>query len=210
MKSVGEAMWIGRTFNEAFGKAMRSRELDIAPRDRRARRRAALGSLRHAARTPARGRGPRGAGGREPRAPLVPARARAHGRTSRTELVAAGLGRIDAGAVAAGEARTASATRGSRSGSARDEDDVRGRRASRSACDPSSRRSTPAPPRSRRARATATRRYDRRATSRSTTTGRRADPRLRARTASARASSSTTAASTPSQTSARSATRRSW
>jgi len=31
MKSVGEAMAIGRTFQQAFGKAMRSRELDAAP-----------------------------------------------------------------------------------------------------------------------------------------------------------------------------------
>jgi carbamoyl-phosphate synthase large subunit len=32
MKSVGEAMAIGRTFQQAFGKALRSRELDAAPR----------------------------------------------------------------------------------------------------------------------------------------------------------------------------------
>ena len=32
MKSVGEAMAIGRTFQQAFGKAMRSRELDRTPR----------------------------------------------------------------------------------------------------------------------------------------------------------------------------------
>jgi carbamoyl-phosphate synthase large subunit len=32
MKSVGEAMAIGRTFGQAFAKAMRSRELDAAPR----------------------------------------------------------------------------------------------------------------------------------------------------------------------------------
>ena len=31
MKSVGEAMAIGRTFGQAFAKAMRSRELDTAP-----------------------------------------------------------------------------------------------------------------------------------------------------------------------------------
>jgi len=31
MKSVGEAMAIGRTFKQAFGKALRSRELDAAP-----------------------------------------------------------------------------------------------------------------------------------------------------------------------------------
>ena len=32
MKSVGEAMAIGRTFKEALGKAMRSLELDVTPR----------------------------------------------------------------------------------------------------------------------------------------------------------------------------------
>src|SRR4029079_9436151 len=32
MKSVGEAMAIGRTFGQAFAKAMRSRELDATPR----------------------------------------------------------------------------------------------------------------------------------------------------------------------------------
>ena len=38
MKSVGEAMAIGRTFGQAFMKAMRSRELDATPEARRARR----------------------------------------------------------------------------------------------------------------------------------------------------------------------------
>ena len=32
MKSVGEAMAIGRTFQQAFAKALRSRELDKPPR----------------------------------------------------------------------------------------------------------------------------------------------------------------------------------
>src|SRR5262249_28353682 len=41
MKSVGEAMGIGRTFAESWGKAMRSRELDGAPRTE--------GSVAHAA-----------------------------------------------------------------------------------------------------------------------------------------------------------------
>ena len=31
MKSVGEVMAIGRTFRQAFAKAMRSRELDAPP-----------------------------------------------------------------------------------------------------------------------------------------------------------------------------------
>jgi carbamoyl-phosphate synthase large subunit len=35
MKSVGEAMAIGRTFKQAFGKALRSRELDLEPRSPR-------------------------------------------------------------------------------------------------------------------------------------------------------------------------------
>ena len=40
MKSVGEAMAIGRTFQQAFAKALRSRELDKPPcLDRPARRR---------------------------------------------------------------------------------------------------------------------------------------------------------------------------
>ena len=58
MKSVGEAMAIGRTFKQAFAKAMRSRELDAQPRLARRRRRAArrrsqspgAGPLRPAAR----------------------------------------------------------------------------------------------------------------------------------------------------------------
>ena len=41
MKSVGEVMAIGRTFQQAFGKAMRSRELDVARRRARRRRRPA-------------------------------------------------------------------------------------------------------------------------------------------------------------------------
>ena len=43
MKSVGEAMAIGRTFGQAFAKALRSRELDKPPRVRRRPRRAAAG-----------------------------------------------------------------------------------------------------------------------------------------------------------------------
>ena len=50
MKSVGEAMAIGRTFGQAFAKALRSRELDVA----RERRRVARGAAR--ARRAARGR----------------------------------------------------------------------------------------------------------------------------------------------------------
>ena len=32
MKSVGEVLALGRTFGEAFGKAMAGRELDVSPR----------------------------------------------------------------------------------------------------------------------------------------------------------------------------------
>ena len=46
MKSVGEAMGIGRCFNEAYGKAMRSRELDRDPRDGPADRSSDRGSAR--------------------------------------------------------------------------------------------------------------------------------------------------------------------
>ena len=49
MKSVGEVMAIGRTFKQAFMKAMRSRELDATPRaagGRRGAARAARGALR--------------------------------------------------------------------------------------------------------------------------------------------------------------------
>ena len=83
MKSVGEAMAIGRTFKQAFAKALRSRELDSharhpdderrPPRRRRATRRRAL-------RPPARGAPPRRRDRRDPpphqHRPVVPARAR--------------------------------------------------------------------------------------------------------------------------------------
>ncbi len=47
MKSVGEVMGIGRSFNEAWGKAMRSRELDGTPRTAGSVADADLGPLRH-------------------------------------------------------------------------------------------------------------------------------------------------------------------
>ena len=58
MKSVGEAMAIGRTFKQAFAKALRSRELDARPRSPEPTRRAAhadRGARRRAVRPPARG-----------------------------------------------------------------------------------------------------------------------------------------------------------
>ena len=83
MKSVGESMAIGRTFQQAFAKAMRSRELDSvpdvggaleellhAPGDAGAR------PLRRAARRVPRGRRSRGDRAPHEDRPLVPARAR--------------------------------------------------------------------------------------------------------------------------------------
>ncbi len=54
MKSVGEAMAIGRTFQQAFAKALRSRELDSAAGLRRARPRRAARDARAAGRRPLR------------------------------------------------------------------------------------------------------------------------------------------------------------
>ena len=170
MKSVGEAMSIGRTFCEAFGKALRSRELDTPPRLDRPGRRAVLGSLRHHPGAAARGRDARGAGGRGRRAHLVPARAGAHGRRR------GGAGRRPAsGGITPALWRRAKrhglgdSWLAKRLGAA--EADVRAARHRAPACVPSTRRSTRAPPRSRRAPATATRRT-RTSTSRSRTTGR--------------------------------------
>ena len=82
MKSVGEAMAIGRTFRESFAKAMRSRELDSEPelpgRHRRSAR-AARDSARGPLRPDPRGVSPRGDRRADRRPdlgrPLVPARA---------------------------------------------------------------------------------------------------------------------------------------
>ncbi len=91
MKSVGEAMAIGRTFRESFAKAMRSRELDATPelpgyrrRAARAARHAEGGPLRpRAGGVPPRDRGRRGA--REDLGrPLVPARAARRSRATAT------------------------------------------------------------------------------------------------------------------------------
>ena len=46
MKSVGEVLALGRTFGEAFGKAMAGRELDVRPRSARRHRRGAGDRLR--------------------------------------------------------------------------------------------------------------------------------------------------------------------
>ena len=83
MRSVGEAMAIGRTFKQAFAKALRSRELDKHPARGRARRRGAAGGGRHArpgalraaARAAAPRRRARARARRHEDRPLVPARA---------------------------------------------------------------------------------------------------------------------------------------
>ena len=85
MKSVGEVMAIGRTFRQAFAKAMRSRELDAPAAGRHADRGRCSTATRDARRRPLR-RDPRAArprrrrrGGPRPHRhrPVVPARARA-------------------------------------------------------------------------------------------------------------------------------------
>ena len=205
MKSVGEAMGIGRCFNEAYGKAMRSRELDRDPREEGELDDARLGSLRRAARAPARGRGSRRALGREQRAPLVLPRARAT-RGAR------------------GRGRRARARRPRRRGAAAAQARGRLRRAHRAPVPLRRGGGARAAPGARRAARLQDRRLLRRRgrrrdvvpllelrPHRRAARGRSpggADPRLRARTASVRASSSTTAASRPCAATARRATRR--
>ena len=83
MKSVGEAMAIGRTFKQAFAKAMRSRELDATPDARRPDRGAARARSSARARTATTSCSRRSAAGRRStrsarrtqHRPVVPARA---------------------------------------------------------------------------------------------------------------------------------------
>ena len=98
MKSVGEAMALGRTFQQAFAKALRSRELDTRPQlPRRARDAAGADRApgRRAVRPSARGVAPRrhgrGAAPAHRHRPVVPARAlRAGGRSGRRRSRASG------------------------------------------------------------------------------------------------------------------------
>ena len=87
MKSVGEVMAIGRTFKQAFAKAMRSRELDTPADVRRRPARAARDAGRRPLRRAAGGvpaGGDRGAAARPDRdRPVVPARAARAGAGSR-------------------------------------------------------------------------------------------------------------------------------
>ena len=74
MKSVGEVMGIGRTFAEAWGKAMRSRELDRRPPRRGLGRHGRVGQVRrHPGPAHCRARAG-GARGGVARAPVVPGR----------------------------------------------------------------------------------------------------------------------------------------
>ena len=92
MKSVGEAMAIGRTFQQAFAKALRSRELDIATKLDARRHADAAGDARAPGERPLRRRARGLPQGRErrrrPRAhrdrPVVPARSCARWRSTPT------------------------------------------------------------------------------------------------------------------------------
>ena len=168
MKSVGEAMGIGRCFNEAYGKAMRSRELDRDPREGGELDDARLGSLRRAARPAARGRGRRRALGREQRAPLVLPRARAPRRArGRRGRARARRPRRRGAAAAQARGRVRRAHRAPVRAATRR---PCARAGSSSACARSSRRSTRAAARSRPRRRTSTRATTA-STSRSRTTG---------------------------------------
>ena len=163
MKSVGEAMGIGRSFNEAWGKAMRSRELDGIARDRAAR--SPVPSWDRFDVIAARLLAGDDARRRWPTSPSVHpwflrrVAARGDGRAGAARGAASAA--LDAGRLAAAEAarhrrrphRRADRRRASaRCAAARREP----------ACARSTRRSTAAPPRSRRRRRTTTRPTSRR------------------------------------------------
>ena len=156
MKSVGEAMGIGRCFNEAYGKAMRSRELDRDPREEGELDDARLGSLRRAARAPARGRGSRRALGREQRASRGSATSSRAASRARTTPPRAGSTASTPRRCGCSSTR-ASPTRASRGSAAASEEAVRARRLRARRAARSSRPSTPAAARSRPRRRTSTR-----------------------------------------------------
>ncbi len=213
MKSVGEVLALGRTFGEAFGKAMAGRELDVAPRAPRDAARGArdaahtlLGPVRHRA---------VGAGARGQRREAMHAatcidpwfldRARPARRGPRRPVAARWTPSTRTRCARARRAgpRRPRHRRGGRRDRARG-----GAPAARArACGPPTTRWTPAPPSSPPSRPTTTRR-SRARTSWPATTASRSWCSARAPTASARASSSTTAASTPPRPRASSATPR--
>ena len=169
MKSVGEAMGIGRCFNEAYGKAMRSRELDRDPREEGELDDARLGSLRRAARPPARGRGRRRA--LASRAACTPGSATSSPAASRARTTRPRAASTASTPRRCGCSSTrASPTRASRASAAAARRRC-ARGASRSACGPSSRPSTRAAARSPPRRRTSTRATTA-STSRSRTTAR--------------------------------------
>ena len=194
MKSVGEVMAIGRTFKQAFMKAMRSRELDATPRppaddDELLARLEVPSHDRYELLFEALRRGARRDGAAPPHRdpPLVPGPVRGARRGGARRR--------------AGRARAQEGPRLLRRAGGR-----HARRAARGR--PAARRSspsTPARPSSRPRRPTSTPPTSARSSGgdardaelRRGTRAERRDPRVRARTASARASSSTTAACTP-------------
>ena len=226
MKSVGEAMAIGRTFKEAFMKGVRSLELGrsgllFAPRattrlddeDDDGAAQAAGGAERPAdvgavprARARLDGRA-------DPRADedrsVVPARSSPR---SSSCAQAAALRRARrarrAELLRDAEARRLRRRASSRWLRRRDEDAVRERRAARDGSSRSTSASTPAPPSSSRSRRTCTARYEHDVRGEPERRGRRSSSSAAGRTASARASSSTTAAVTPPSRCARKASRR--
>ena len=146
MKSVGEVMAIGRTFKQAFMKAMRSRELDATPRAAR-RRRGAAGAARGALARSLRA-AVRGAAARRRASAELQRRTAIHPwfLDQFAELVAA---ESDEGAGRRSRARRTSASPTSRRGS-------RAPSGSRRACSRPSGPSTPARPSSRPRRPTST------------------------------------------------------
>ena len=129
MKSVGEAMGIGRSFGEAYGKAMRSRELDrAAARGRRARPRPPGTASTRCSAACARARIPTRSSAESSIAPLVLPRARATRRARATTRRPGGLDGSRRRGAARCSSTTASPTRASRASAACDEDAVRARR----------------------------------------------------------------------------------
>ena len=197
MKSVGEVMGIGRTFAEAWGKAMRSRELDGRPRT--------SGSVAEPEWDRFDAIQGRLTAGEDPAALAAESSVHlwfldeweriAHAERMLTAHAARVAGRDG---VAAVEAARPGRRAHRRAGRTR-RGDVRAGCASPPACARCTRRSTAAPPRSRPRRRTSTR-PTRRRTSSSRPSGRASSSSAPGRTGSGRGSSSTTAACAPSQT----------
>ena len=216
MKSVGEVMAMGRTFQESLQKALRGLETGIdglserssrprgdRPGDRRGRTGAAALRRRRLPRRHERGRDLRGDGDR----PVVPGADRGDRRRregARRAQPGEPVGRRDALPQGQGLLRPPP-----RPAARQPREPRSARSAMPRTCGRSTSGSTPAPPSSRPRRPTCTRPTTRSARP-SRPTGRRSWSSAAGRTGSARASSSTTAASTPPSPCARTATRPSW